>query len=126
MRLHSRFQHLSHRHERYGIARFERHAHVVRTLSGPIQEVPIATVRLAGGWIAPIGGDGYLRMLPYRYTAAGIRRVNQSERQPACIYFHPGKSIPDKPASQRTASRVYELLRDLRDAPETGALTPGI
>ncbi len=75
-------------HDRYGIPGFYRHAHTVHTCSGPIREVPIATVTL-GSHVAPVGGGGYLRLLPYSYTAAGIRRVNDSERQPACVYFHP-------------------------------------
>ena len=77
-------------HDRYGIPGSSRHAYVVQTPSGPICELPIATVKLSASHVAPVGGGGYLRMLPYRYTAAGIRRVNREERQPACnIYFHP-------------------------------------
>jgi hypothetical protein len=30
-----------------------------------------------------------MRLLPYRYTSAGIRRINDQEQMPACIYFHP-------------------------------------
>ena len=104
-------------HDRYGIEGFERHAHVIHTPSGPILEVPIATVRLAGGHIAPIGGGGYLRMLPYRYTAAGIREVNRVERQPACIYFHPWEIDPEQPrlAKGRIARmRTYTGLRGMR------------
>jgi polysaccharide deacetylase family protein (PEP-CTERM system associated) len=104
-------------HDRYGIAGFERHAHVLHTPSGPIQEVPIATVKLTGGRIAPIGGGGYLRMLPYRYTAAGIRRVNRLEQQPACIYFHPWELDPEQPrmAMGRVARmRTYTGLDGMR------------
>jgi hypothetical protein len=46
-------------------------------------------VELAAGRVSPVGGGAYLRLLPYRYTAAGIRRINGMEQQPACIYFHP-------------------------------------
>jgi polysaccharide deacetylase family protein (PEP-CTERM system associated) len=76
-------------HDRYGIPGFPRHPHVITTPSGPILEVPAATVRLSSGNIAPIGGGAYLRLLPYRYTAAGIRRVNREEQQPVCLYMHP-------------------------------------
>jgi len=103
-------------HDRYGIAGFERHAHVLDTPSGPITEVPIATVKLASGRIAPIGGGGYLRLLPYRYTAAGIRKVNREEQQPACIYFHPWEIDPDHPrlASGRIARlRTYTGLKGM-------------
>jgi polysaccharide deacetylase family protein (PEP-CTERM system associated) len=76
-------------HDRYGIPGFGRHAQTVNTPSGAIQEIPIATTVLYGGTVAPVGGGAYLRLLPYRYTAAGIRRLNNYEKQPACIYFHP-------------------------------------
>jgi hypothetical protein len=38
-----------------------------------------------------------LRLLPYRYTAAGIRRLNEREAKPACIYFHPWELDADQP-----------------------------
>lgn len=84
-------------HDRYGIPGSHRHAHFLETPSGPILEVPIATVCLSKGRVAPIGGGAYLRLLPYRYTAAGIRRVNQQEQMPACIYFHPWELDPGQP-----------------------------
>lgn len=84
-------------HDRYGIPGFLRTAHVVNTSSGPIVEVPIATVRLSKARVAPVGGGGYLRLLPYRYTAAGIRRMNRTENIPACIYFHPWEIDRDQP-----------------------------
>jgi len=84
-------------HDRYGIPGFPRHAHMMETPSGPILEVPIATVQLPGGQVAPVGGGGYLRLFPYRYTAAGIRRINAEEHQPACIYTHPWEVDPGQP-----------------------------
>jgi polysaccharide deacetylase family protein (PEP-CTERM system associated) len=84
-------------HDRYGIPAFNRHAHVIHTPSGPILEVPAATVQLSQGHVAPIGGGAYLRLLPYRYTAAGIRRVNREEQQPVCLYFHPWEIDPGIP-----------------------------
>lgn len=104
-------------HDRYGIAGFERHGHLMKTPSGPITEVPIATVRLANGRVAPIGGGGYLRLLPYRYTAAGVRKLNREERQPACIYFHPWEIDPDHPRLATGAiarMRTYTGLRGMR------------
>ena len=76
-------------HDRYGIPGFSRHAEILQTPSGPIQEIPIAAVALSGGKVAPVGGGAYLRLLPYCYTAAGVRRMNEREGLPACVYFHP-------------------------------------
>jgi polysaccharide deacetylase family protein (PEP-CTERM system associated) len=88
-------------HDRYGIPGFPRHAHLVETPSGPILEAPIATVKLPGHQIAPVGGGGYLRLFPYRYTAAGIRRINREEHQAACIYTHPWEVDPGQPRMTR-------------------------
>ena len=84
-------------HDRYGIPGFSRHATTVATASGPILEIPTATVQLSKTRVAPVGGGAYLRLLPYRYTAAGIRRLNQEEARPACIYFHPWELDAEQP-----------------------------
>lgn len=95
-------------HDRYGIPGFHRHAQVLSTPSGTICEVPVATVKLPNGRVAPVGGGAYLRLLPYRYTAAGIRRLNQSEHQPACLYFHPWEVDAQQP---RLATGLVSRLR---------------
>jgi polysaccharide deacetylase family protein (PEP-CTERM system associated) len=96
------------KHDRYGIPGFGRQAQTLSTLSGLIVEVPIATVRLSHRIIAPVGGGAYLRLLPYRYTAAGIRRINHHDQQPACMYFHPWELDPGQP---RVASGWVSRLR---------------
>jgi polysaccharide deacetylase family protein (PEP-CTERM system associated) len=103
-------------HDRYGVPDFERHAQSIRTPSGVILEVPIATAVLANGSKAPVGGGGYLRLLPYRYTAAGIRRINRKEQQPACIYFHPWEIDPEQPKLAEgfvSRARTYTGLRGM-------------
>jgi polysaccharide deacetylase family protein (PEP-CTERM system associated) len=102
------------KHDRYGIPGFSRHPIIFETASGPITEVPVGTVLLRDGTVAPVGGGGYLRLLPYCYTAAGIRRVNNIECRPVCIYFHPWELDPDQPklASGLVAQiRTYTGLR---------------
>lgn len=104
-------------HDRYGIPGFPRHAHVMDTASGPILEVPIATVQLPGGQVAPVGGGGYLRLFPYRYTAAGIRRINSEEHQPACIYTHPWEVDPGQPRVTKgfiSGLRTYGGLKGMQ------------
>jgi polysaccharide deacetylase family protein (PEP-CTERM system associated) len=104
------------KHDRYGIPGFGRHAQTLSTPSGLIVEVPIATVRLSDRIIAPVGGGAYLRLLPYRYTAAGIRRINHHDQQPACMYFHPWELDPGQPrvASGRLSRlRTYGGLRSM-------------
>jgi polysaccharide deacetylase family protein (PEP-CTERM system associated) len=104
-------------HDRYGIPGSHRKAHTIQTPAGSILEVPIATAQLRYGGIAPIGGGAYLRLLPYRYTAAGVRRLNTREQMPACVYFHPWEIDPDHPRlAQGMASnfRTYAGLRGMR------------
>ncbi len=95
-------------HDRYGIPGFYRHAAVLQTPSGPIQEVPIATVKVGKIAVTPIGGGGYLRLLPYCYTAAGIRRVNREEGKSVCIYLHPWETDVEQP---KLASSLISRLR---------------
>ena len=103
-------------HDRYGIPGFKRHAHTINTPSGPICEVPIATVKFSSGRTAPVGGGAYLWLLPYRYTAAGIRKLNSEEQEPACVYFHPWEIDPDQPrlaTGTIARMRTYTGLRSM-------------
>jgi polysaccharide deacetylase family protein (PEP-CTERM system associated) len=104
-------------HDRYGIPGFGRHMQRYDTPAGPICEVPIATARLSSTRLVPVGGGGYLRLLPYRYTAAGIRRINENEGQPACVYFHPWELDPDQPrltTNWVSTLRTYRGLRSMQ------------
>ena len=94
-------------HDRYGIPGFQRGTQVLQTPSGPIIESPVATALVAKRMV-PVGGGAYMRLLPYRYTAAGIRRINETEKQPACIYFHPWEMDPEQP---RLAASLVSRLR---------------
>jgi peptidoglycan-N-acetylglucosamine deacetylase len=102
-------------HDRYGMPEFGVQARAVPTPSGAIIEVPIATVQLSKRRVAPVGGGAYLRLLPYRYTAAGIRRMNR-DGQPACIYFHPWELDATQPRLARgwvAQMRTYGGVRTM-------------
>jgi len=115
-------------HDRYGIPGFPRFAHTIETASGPITEVPIATALLSGTHVTPVGGGAYLRLFPYRYTAAGIRQINNVEGRPACVYVHPWELDPEQPRITRglvsrlrtytglpgMPSKVERLFRDFQ------------
>jgi polysaccharide deacetylase family protein (PEP-CTERM system associated) len=91
-------------HDRYGVRNFHRFAQEIPTPAGSIYEIPMATARLSSRRVAPIAGGGYMRLLPYAYMAAGLRRLNLEEKQPACCYLHPWELDADVP--QLTRSRV--------------------
>ncbi len=94
------------RHDRYGMPDAPRAPFRFQTPSGPMTEFPITTFRLAGHNM-PVGGGGYLRLLPSLYTHLGLQRV-QKEGLPIVIYIHPWEIDPDQP---RLAGRFTSRLR---------------
>jgi polysaccharide deacetylase family protein (PEP-CTERM system associated) len=104
-------------HDRYGIPGFDRRPHLITTPSGSLLEIPVATVALARQNVLPIGGGGYLRLLPYRYFSAGIRRTNHDEKLPVCIYFHPWELDPEQerlPLGLISRLRTYSGLAGMQ------------
>jgi polysaccharide deacetylase family protein (PEP-CTERM system associated) len=115
------------RHDRYGIPGWQRHIHRVKVAGGELWEVPGSTIRRFGANF-PIGGGGYFRLLPYRWTQSGIRRLNTVEQRPAIFYIHPWEIDPDQPRIKvgslsrlrhyynldRTEARLKRLLSEFR------------
>jgi polysaccharide deacetylase family protein (PEP-CTERM system associated) len=97
---------------------------------GQLLEIPIATRRV-GPINLPIGGGAYLRLLPQAYAQAGIRKLNDSEGEPAVIYLHPWEidsnqpriplgllsSIRQRGMTDRMSSKLDDLLTNYRFAP---------
>ena len=75
-------------HDRYGIPQAPRFPFRVATSAGPIIEYPMTTFRLWGEHNFPVGGGGYLRLLPRWYTRLGSRRA-QKDNRPVIAYVHP-------------------------------------
>jgi polysaccharide deacetylase family protein (PEP-CTERM system associated) len=95
-------------------------------------EVPMSTVRI-GRLTLPVGGGGYLRLLPMGYTRWAARRIREKERQPFIVYFHPWELDPDQPPiAGRWKSRLrhYAGLRSMerrvRELLSGGDFTPMI
>jgi polysaccharide deacetylase family protein (PEP-CTERM system associated) len=84
------------RHDRYGVPDAPRFVHRAHGPGGGnLIEVPPLTLRLAGmNW--PVGGGGYLRLLPVRVVAAALRAA-QARGRPGMIYLHPWELDPDQP-----------------------------
>lgn len=95
------------RHDIYGIPDAPRTPFHVVTPSGRLLEYPISTFRLSGSPNLPVGGGGYLRLLPFWYTRLGYHRV-RAERLPLIAYVHPWEIDPDQP---RLAGRARSRLR---------------
>jgi polysaccharide deacetylase family protein (PEP-CTERM system associated) len=84
------------KHDLYGVPGAPRGPFRVETGFGPIIEFPMATFRLRAGPNLPVGGGGYLRMLPYWYTKAGVERAWR-EGLPVVSYVHPWEIDPEQP-----------------------------
>ena len=100
-------------HDLYGIPDAPRFPYIkVLDIEHVIKEFPPSTLRFCGRNF-PIGGGGYLRLLPYGWTASAIRRLNNVEKQPAMVYFHPWEIDPDQPritTTWRSRFRHYQNL----------------
>jgi polysaccharide deacetylase family protein (PEP-CTERM system associated) len=101
------------RHDRYGIPAWPRD--IQRVNGGALWEFPGSTVRKAGVNL-PFGGGGYFRLLPYAWTRAGLRMLNDVERRPAMFYLHPWEIDPDQP---RIAAGLVSRLRHYRNLDQT-------
>lgn len=116
----------------YGMPDAERFPYVIRERDGRrLVEFPITTTELFGRNL-PLGGGGYLRLLPYVYMKWGMRRVNRSEGKGTVVYIHPWEIDPGQPRMKtagrrgfsshyvnlaRTEGKLRRLLRDFRFAP---------
>jgi polysaccharide deacetylase family protein (PEP-CTERM system associated) len=84
-------------HDRYGIPDAPRFPHR-RSVGGgaDLAEFPLSTVA-RGRWRLPVAGGGYFRLFPYAVTRRAVRYLNERERQPAILYFHPWEIDPGQP-----------------------------
>jgi len=85
------------RHDRYGMPGADRAPGFVNAPSGGrIAEFPMSTAAF-GPVRVPVSGGGYFRLLPYWITRAGLRSINEQERQPFTFYLHPWEIDADQP-----------------------------
>ena len=82
-------------HDRYGIPSAPRMPFRFKTASGWLTEYPLTTFRI-GSHSFPVGGGGYLRLLPTWYTRYGVKRAHQ-EGLPVIAYIHPWEIDADQP-----------------------------
>lgn len=83
------------RHDRYGIPSAPRHPH--RITAGPgagLVEFPSSTMRVLGRNL-PVGGGGYLRLLPMAYTRWALDQI--ADEGPFMVYLHPWEIDAQQP-----------------------------
>lgn len=103
-------------HDNYGIPSAPRFA--FHPLPGQsFLEIPVTSTRWLGRNF-PCGGGGYFRLLPYRFSAAALHRVNRREGRPCVFYFHPWELDPGQPrvtqARWRSKARHYLNLHRMQ------------
>ena len=123
-------------HDRYGDPDAPRFPNAIRRNGkGRLIQFPIGTVRVLGVNL-PIGGGGYFRLFPVRWTRRGIHHVNAEEGQPVMFYFHPweldtGQPRPSMPPHHRfrhyvnlarEKAKLETLLGEVRFAPARDVL----
>ncbi|MDQ6887062.1 MAG: DUF3473 domain-containing protein [Gemmatimonadota bacterium] len=94
-------------HDVYGIPDAPRQPFRVITPSGTLLEFPLTTFRLGGAHNFPVGGGGYLRILPLWYTRLGFARAS-AQGVPLIVNVHPWEIDPEQP---RLAGRRLSRLR---------------
>ena len=76
-------------------------------------EIPISTLDVFGKRL-PVGGGGYFRFFPYKFSKWMISKVNTDDNQPTIFYFHPWEIDPDQPRQRniglKTKFRHYVNL----------------
>jgi len=103
--------------------------HQINTPSGPIFEVPVASMGVGRARI-PFSGGGYLRLLPYGVVRSAARRLAQ-KGEPVCFYVHPREVDVDQPRMKLPAVRRFKYYvglktteRKLKKIAEDFALCP--
>lgn len=100
------------RHDRYGIPDSPTSPYQIQTAAGSITQVP-GMVCKVGTTNIPVGGGGYLRLLPWAITQKLLKRVRAEDR-PLNVYIHPWEFDPDQPrikASWKSKFRHYQNLK---------------
>jgi len=83
-------------HDRYGIPDAPLDIHRIDTPAGPLWEFP-PSVACIGGMRLPVGGGGYFRLYPLRWTTALLRRIHRLDQRPFMFYMHPWEVDPGQP-----------------------------
>ena len=116
-------------HDRYGVPGASPWSYEIRTVSGPLQEIPPSTFNLLGVRV-PVAGGGYFRLFPYPVLRWMLKRV-EATGHPLVMYLHPWELDPQQPRMNgsrlsqfrhylnlaKTECRLAALLSDFRFAP---------
>lgn len=98
------------RTRRYGLP-FEPGYSIIRPDSpgaAAIEELPVSVLG-EGRFRLPVGGGGYLRLVPASLLTGALRRINRADR-PFVLYCHPYEFDPDEFKKMSAAVPLYRRL----------------
>ncbi len=105
------------RHDVYGIPGASPVPQTITTRSGSIHEFPCAVCEILGLKL-PVGGGGYFRQFPWRWTRYCLNKINAKNR-PFVFYIHPWELDPEQPriknAAMKSRFRHYRNLDKTED-----------
>ncbi len=126
------------RHDLYGIpASPAKPYRIAIDACTALLEIPVATIPMLGIRLI-VGGGGYFRQFPYRFTRWALRSIEAADDGPFVFYLHPWEFDPDQPRAtglpwlarvrhytnlSKTDSRFRALLSDFRFGPVRDMLT---
>lgn len=99
------------RNDRYGIPDASPEPFTVETATGPLEEIPLTPLRVAGTNL-PFSGGAYLRILPWAVQQAAWRAAERRGMR-VIAYVHPWELDPDHPRiplRRRVAATHYARL----------------
>lgn len=82
-------------HPDYGVPGAPAQPYLLQTEAGRLVELPPLTWSVLGRRV-PVGGGGYLRLLPLGFLRAGLRAAARAG-WPGCVYLHPWEVDPGQP-----------------------------
>src|SRR5262245_47517017 len=65
---------------------------------------------LTRGLRAPVGDEGDLRLLPYRFTRWAIEYLNAVQNRPVCVCLHPWELDRERPMQSSASARARHYL----------------
>ncbi len=86
--------------------------YVIPTRHGPLHEIPLSVVEIAGRRLMLFGG-GYLRLAPMPLVRWGCRQL-AGDRRPVVIYIHPREIDPAHPRLPLPWARYFKCYVNLR------------
>ncbi len=122
-------------HPDYGVRGAPNRPYRVLGSAGELLELPPLCWDVLGRRL-PVGGGGYLRLLPLWFLRRGLEQQERRE-MPGCIYLHPWEVDPEQPRQplgglrgfrhyvnlHRTLPKLDRLLRDFRFTTVSAAIS---